>query len=349
MQSNDALHLIAARTALVLETNNLRGGQDLELVLSSLRRLVVWLGRQTLGLGTLAQVVITHDGLPAAVCGDLERLAGYPIDFERIGGETGYYEAKNIGFARTDAARCDYVVFADADCLPNDGWLAALLSPFAADPATQVVAGRTSYAATVAGTALTTIDFMYFCRPVAAGNTANFYANNVAFRRSVFDRYRYQRLDAVYRAHCQVLGLRLGQDGIGIHYAPAAHTEHRLPDTRRETLKLRWMRGQDTYGITPFLVRTHAAPALQWLARSGPVGPLAILCGRLVCSLRAVNRQDLPRVRGLRRAMVMAAILGVTAIDMLGAFARGIGINTAGLIGDAQVLSYHNVREAEAV
>ncbi|OZI37465.1 glycosyl transferase [Bordetella genomosp. 10] len=332
---------IAARTALVLETNNLRGGADPQRVAGSLKRLVAVLTRQSLPLACLAQVVITHDGLPPAVCGEIEALAGRPVDFVRIQPETGYYEAKNQGFDRTDAARCDYVVFGDADCVPDADWLAQLLAPFAEAGAPRVVAGRTSYAGTVAGTALTTIDFMYFPSRLGPAATANFYANNVAFERALFDQYRYQPMQGVYRAHCQVMGLRLAAAGIALRYAPRAHTEHRLPDSRREALQLRWMRGQDSVGLTPFLVRAYAPARLQWLARSGPVGPLCVLAIRLRHSLRALNRQDMAPLRGPRRLAAIAMILGFSAVDALGALARGIGIDTARRGADAQALSYH--------
>jgi hypothetical protein len=334
---------VAARTALVLETNNLRGGADAEAATgTSLQRLVALLAKQQLPLTALAQVVITHDGLSAASCEAVTALAGRPVDFVRIDATTGYYDAKNVGFAATDAGRCDHVVFADADCLPADDWLLQMLTPFTRADAPAVVAGRTSYAANIVGTALTTIDFMYFPNADHAGATSNFYANNVAFRRDVFEQYSYQALDGVYRAHCQVLGMRLKAAGVPVHYAAAAHTEHRLPDTRAEALKLRWMRGQDTYSLTPHLLRSYVSARWQWLARSGPIGPLCVLFTRLGFSMRALNHQDLPPLRGMRWVAGVALIVGFSAIDMLGAFARGIGLHTTGRENaDAQALSYH--------
>ena len=226
------LHDLAARTALVLETNNLRGGADLAKVAGSLARLFEHLKGQSLALSRLAQVVVTHDGLPEAVCDALRRSSGLALQFVLIDASTGYYAAKNLGFAALDAARCDHVVFADADCIPAADWLEQLLLPLCAEQSPAVVAGRTSYSSSLAGTALTTIDFMYFPSPLQAGATRNFYANNVVFRREVFAEHAYQALDGVYRAHCQVLGLRLQAAGIALHYAAAAHTEHRLPDSR---------------------------------------------------------------------------------------------------------------------
>jgi hypothetical protein len=332
---------IAARTALVLETNNLRGGADLDRVADSLKRLLGRLTRQTLPLARLAQVVITHDGLPGQVCRQIADLAQCPVDFVHIPADTGYYDAKNAGFDKTDPARCRYVAFSDADCLPAADWLEQLLQPFAATAAPRVVAGRTSYADTVAGAALTTIDFMYFPSRLGVGATSNFYANNVAFERQVFDQYRYLAMPGVYRAHCQVMGMRLQAAGIALHYAPRAHTEHRLPDSRREALQLRWMRGQDTVGLTPHLVRAYLPTRMQWLGHSGPLGPLCVLAARLRYSLRALNRQDLSPVNGLRRLAAVGMILGFSAVDALGALARGIGIDTADRAADAQALSYH--------
>lgn len=337
------LHDLAARTALVLETNNLRGGADLSKVANSLRRLFVHLREQSLSLATLAQLVVTHDGLPEAVQADLSDAAGRHLDFVLINVSTGYYTAKNAGFAATRSELCEHVVFADADCIPADDWLEQLLLPLCAEQPPAVVAGRTSYSTSLAGTALTTLDFMYFPSPLQAGATRNFYANNVVFRRDVFAEHAYQALDGVYRAHCQVLGLNLQAAGIALHYAAGAHTEHRLPDTRGEALKLRWMRGQDSVGLTPYLVRAYLPQNLHWFARSGPLAPLVILIARLGFSLRALNHQDLPPLRGVRRLGAMGLILGFSLVDMLGALARGIGINTLGrkMAADAQALSYH--------
>ncbi|HEX8479977.1 MAG TPA: glycosyltransferase family A protein [Telluria sp.] len=317
---------IAARTAMILETNNLRGGAGLAQALASLKRLVAALGAQTLAPQSVAQWIITHDGFSEQACADIAGLAGFSIDFVLIGSAHSYYEAKNLGFDRSDPLRCDYVAFCDADCTPAAQWLELLLLPFTEPEgsAPLAVAGRTSYSASVMGVALTSIDFMYFPGALRQGATVNFYANNVAFRRAVFDQYRYQELPGVYRAHCQVMGMRLQAAGIAIHYAVDAHTEHRLPDTRRELLKLRWMRGEDTVSLTPYLVRTHLPARLQWLGNSGPVGPWCVMAMRLGYSLRALNRQDLPPLHGLRRAAAVAAMVGLSSIDTLGAVARGL-------------------------
>lgn len=335
---------IAARTALILETNNLRGGGDAEQALASLKRLVAALGRQTLPPTSLAQWIITHDGFDARACAEIAALAGRPIDFVAIGPQDSYYDAKNAGFDQVDATRCDYVAFGDADCTPDADWLEQLLLPFAeaASTAPPAVAGRTSYCASAMGVALTSIDFMYFPGTLRAGATRNFYANNVAFRREVFDTYRYQALPGVYRGHCQVMGMRLHAAGVAIQFASRAHTEHRLPDTRRELLKLRWLRGEDSIAVTPHVVRTYLPGYLQWLGHSGPIGPLCVMAGRLFYSLRVLNRQALPPLRGLPRLGAVAMLVGLSLFDTLGALVRGVvAMVSRPADRELEALSYH--------
>ncbi|WCM24227.1 glycosyltransferase family 2 protein [Paraburkholderia bryophila] len=335
---------VAAKTALVLETNNLRGGDSAANALSSLKRLIERLTRQTLPPQAFAQWIITHDGLDARARADLVELAGRPVDFVEIGAQTGYYDAKNLGFEQVDATRCDYVAFGDADCQPAADWLERLLAPFgeAGAAALSAIAGRTTYSASMSGAALTTIDFMYFPSPLRAGATRNFYANNVAFRREVFEQYRYGKLEGVYRAHCQVMGLRLQDAGVVVHYAHDAHTEHRLPDSWRETVKLRWMRGEDSVALTPYIVRAYLPASLHWFARSGPLAPFCVMAGRLGFSLRALNHQGLPPQRGWRRVATVGLLIGISSVDTLGALVRGAGFGARRAAGrDAQALSYH--------
>lgn len=322
------------RTALVLETNNLRGdAANAAVVTLGLGRL---LERLAPCLVRVDEVVVTHDGLSASQQEALAQIAGRGLRFVGIGPETDYYEAKNRGFDATTAA---VVAFGDADCWPDPAWLAELLAPFA-DPAVQVVAGRTTYRSDTLGAALTAVDFLYFPSPAGPDHTRNFYANNVAFRREVFAARRFPPKDTVYRGHCQMLGMSLVRDGVPIRFVVSAHTVHRFPDSRSELLRLRWLRGSDAAELTPAIATSALPHGLAWLGRAGPLSVTAVLGARLVFGIGALGRQGIP-VGGLSRVGGLGALAGVTALDWLGALGGRGSVD--------EVLSYHrNGDELEA-
>src|SRR5262249_52059618 len=305
--------------ALVLETNNLAGaGGDPATVERSLARLLERLRNQTRPLASLDEVIVTHFGLPAAACERLQEVAGRALTFLRLDAEADYYEAKDAAFAAT---RAEVVAFADADCWPDLDWLRALLEPFARGEVA-AVAGRTSYRADLFGAAATAIDFMYFGSPLGAGCTRNFYANNVAFRRSVLADAGFGA-HGFYRGSCQVLGLALQARGVPVHFAPRAHTVHRLPDSAADLLRLRLLRGADSVELASHLADAYLPAGARWLGRLGPLSGLAVLAARCVCSLMALRRQRVPAARGLRWLPGAALVGAIHAADAAGAVIRG--------------------------
>ena len=91
----------------------------------------------------------------------------------------------------------------------------------------------------------------------------------------------------------------------------------------------------DTYELTPVL--GHAISS-RTLPRLGPIVPLAVLGVRLGCSLRSINRQQMPRVRGLGKLAVAGAVAAISAVDAVGAVAGGLRL----VDGKPDVsLSYH--------
>lgn len=326
--------------ALVLETNNLRGTDDPTRVVESVARLLRHLRAQTCGLDQLGEVVITHDGLDIHAQVQLERAADRSIRFEALPAGAGYYDAKNRGF---DASTASIVVFADADCWPEPKWLEALTTPFA-DPAVMIVAGRTTYRDDVLGAAATAIDFMYFPTPLGVSCTRNFYANNVAFRREVFSRFRYLPAEGIYRGHCQQLGFRLHDARVPVRFVPDARTIHRFPDSVREFVRLRLLRGADTVAIAPLLARSALPAPLAGFGSIPTAAPLGVLAARAVFSALSVDHQDLSPARGMRRAACVAGVLGISLIDAAGVFARSTGLSDLGVHDGALTrdgLSYH--------
>ncbi len=334
--------------ALVLETNNLRGG-DAGAVIHGMQRLLARLAAQTRALATLAEVVVTHDGLGPGARDRLERAAGTPVRFVEIRQGTGYYEAKNLGFEATTA---EVVAFGDADCWPDEAWLERLLAPFD-DPEVEVVAGRTTYRDGILGQAVTAIDFLYFDPPDAPAATRNFYANNVAFRRRVFAGRRYEKVPGMYRGPCQVLALRLRREGVRVRFAPDAHTVHRFPDGFRDLVRLRLYRGADTPKLVPYLAAAYVPEPLRPLAAVEPLVSLAALAVRFGFSARALAlgathpRAPLPPLGLAWRTASLALMAAVSGLDAVGALARATGLASFGLDerGDAESLSYLEDRD----
>ena len=241
---------------------------------------------------------------------------------------THYYAAKNLGFEATTAR---YVAFADSDCWPADGWLTALFEPLLRQTA-RVTAGRTCYREDALGISATTIDFMYFDSPLGPHGTRNFYANNVAFERSLFAALHYEAGQRFYRGDCQMMGVLLQQQGIEVRFVPEARTTHRLPDSARDFVRLRLRRGADSTRLAGRLFEQYA-PKLAPLARLPRVSGVVALGARWYFSLRSINHQDMPDVNGLAKAQVVAYLSAISALDVAGAIiARR---------GDHPALSYH--------
>ncbi len=293
---------------------------------------------QTTGLASLAELVVTHDGLREEDQARLMRAAARSITFVAMPAGTGYYEAKNRGFLATTA---DVIVFGDADCWPENDWLALLTEPFD-DQEVHAVAGRTCYRGDLLGTAATTIDFMYFPSPLGEGCTRNFYANNVAFRRETFERARYVLSGAFYRGNCQVLGLELQKNGVPVVFQPAARTTHRFPDDARDFVRLRLLRGADAVALAPHLGRAYLPKPLARLAEA-PGLEAIVLGSRLLFSLGSINKQDMPEARGIRKVACAALVAGISALDVAGACLKRVGLDK--LISredrDVVALGYH--------
>jgi GT2 family glycosyltransferase len=306
--------------ALVIETTNLLGGgATVERQIRTLERLLLHLAKQTYALAELRDLVITCQGVSSSAEQRLQHAAGRSISFVTLPPEADYYRAKNRGF---DAAQGDVIVFADSDCWPDPDWLEQLVRPFQ-EPEVAVVAGRTTYPDDTFGRAASAVDFLYFTHPTDARATLNFYANNVAFRRSVLDEHRFPDEPEIYRGACQLLGLELYNAGINVRFQPAARTIHRFPDSKRELVALRLMRGRDLRSIAPRLVDTYAPRPLAIMKRAPRISASAAHTVRLLQGARRLRGDSIG---------AYAALVGISALDAVGSFAGGLG---------PRVLSYH--------
>jgi len=304
-------------TALVLETDNLATiDAHAEAVVAGLERLLVRLVETSTPRSQADEVIVTHEGLAARDQARLVRAAGRALRFVEVPEGAGYYEAKNRGFAATTT---EVVAFGDGDCWPEPRWLEALVQPFV-DPDVGVVAGRTVYAPSALGDALTAIDFEPVPSPLGHGCVRHFLANNVAFRRDVFAARLFEPRADLHRGACGVLGLRLHRERIPIHLASDAVTTHRTPSGTAELVARRMKRGSDLARLAPDIARTHLPPALAWIGALGPVSPMVLLGGRLVTAAAALARRRRAHLPSRAPTATIASIaLAVTALDAWGA------------------------------
>ena len=139
---------------------------------------------------------------------------------------SGYYDHKNFGFTLT---RCELVVFLDGDLLPDEGWLEAMLQPFA-DFKVAVVVGNT-YMETSSWYAKCVALFWIFeprARQPELRRTGRLVSNSVAFRRALFASCPFPQRDT-YRGQCSELARILDSNGIALYLSSAAQSCHPPP------------------------------------------------------------------------------------------------------------------------
>lgn len=178
---------------------------------------------------------------------DLEQAlagTGSAIRLRTIAARSGdYYELKNEG-ARE--AQGELLVFLDSDVIPEPGWLVNLLRPFE-DGAVGVVAGYTYLEPVGLYGKAFALSWIF---PLRATSTTvrparKFWANNVAFRRSVFERFGFPALDGSSRDSCWLLANRLTESGVQMVQTTGAQVQHPAPNGLRHFLVRGVAQGRD--------------------------------------------------------------------------------------------------------
>jgi glycosyltransferase involved in cell wall biosynthesis len=220
-----------------------------------------------------------------------------------------YYQQKNHGAALSEA---DVVIFLDCDLIPEPDWLENMLEAFRrAD--VDVVAGET-YVDHAGWYSKAMALFWFFPLRDPATHierTHFFHANNVAFRRHVFQRHTFPELPA-YRAQCVVLTHRLEQDGIALYVQKSARASHPVPLGLWYFMARALHDGRDRAIIDHERVRRNASTPLRtsyW-------------------NYRAYLRDTLARIWGKRREV------GLGQPGAIFASAIGIGYGTLRFIGE---------------
>jgi hypothetical protein len=200
------------------------------------RRMLVTLDQQMAALPRTVhrpQVLIVYDALTVdghllqhLVCDTLKSRDIYDVELVP-GPGLHYYELKNLGATR---AHGEVIVFLDSDVIPEEGWLLGLLRAFES-PAVHVVCGNTYIE--LEGLYSKAFALFWFFSPRVDSNglvpVESFYANNVAFRREIFQARPYPTVP-LFRAQFVTVVHHLKQRGIVIWLQQGSRVSHPPPN-----------------------------------------------------------------------------------------------------------------------
>jgi hypothetical protein len=138
----------------------------------------------------------------------------------------GYYGLKNAGAA---AAAGEVLVFLDCDVIPEPGWLAAMVEPFA-DADMEMLGGQTFIGGGDFYSRAAALFWVFPLRRDGDGpvRARHVFANNCAFRRGLFLRHPYPPAD-LHRGNCRLLSRQLYALGVDIRLQLSARADHPPP------------------------------------------------------------------------------------------------------------------------
>ncbi len=190
-----------------------------------------------------------------------------------------YYQQKNFGFGLSDR---EIVIFLDSDVIPEAGWLEGVLEALGR-PDIDVVSGNT-YLSLESFYQKAFALFWFF--PLRSDKpelkrVGGFFANNVAFRRSVFSENPFPDLPA-FRGQCVVLARHLENTGRSIYRQERSRVEHPSPNGATHFMWRALCDGHDEVVLARHLGRS-------WLDRT-VVGSMKRFAWHLLNSARRVVR-----------------------------------------------------------
>ena len=228
-----------------------------------------------------------------------------------------YYEIKMRGVG---LATADLVVFVDSDCRYNEDWLAGLLEPFD-NSKVRIVAGETGFVDRGPyGLALAVAhSFDGFSGGTDLYLVNNYYANNVAFRRSVLFNLPIPTGLPLYRHGCSAHCVELRRAGEQIWAQPRSRAMHAAPEGLAHFFWRFLLFGRDR-AVRSRLGLVDDAPK----ASSGGSGVIPVVRRRLERSLKLQpsQRKWIPAAS----LIVLAAFILIRAGQVLSRFRPQLAI-----------------------
>lgn len=244
--------------------------------------------------GLEVEVIVVDNGSAPGFSAWLEETAaGAEAALLRVP-EPGVYAARNRG---VEAAHGGAVFFTDADCVVRPGWFAAGLEMLARG--FDLVQGFSG--ALPGGRTSQLIQARYGARfrKLRAGAPTETDTRNLAVRREVFDRLRFN--EAYRRVGDTEFGLRAAAAGFRVGYAPAMQVDHAHDEALQVFAAKQFC---DGWGAQRLMTETPGLPwrgtQLRWWERHGA----------------AIRR--LPGRRQLSRALAWGAVAAAGLVDRAG-------------------------------
>ena len=242
-------------------------------------RMLRQLGKQLKQTSRTAEVIVLFN--PDQVDGrSIERTVHAHLDIGRALSEDRlrieqaqglhYYELKNEGATR---ARGRVVVFIDSDIIPEDGWLNEISQPLFERPEVAVVAGNTYLAFDSVFEKAFALAWFFPLRDDRKeihAEHSHFYANSVAFRRDIFLKYRFPKMqEGVTRGACVDLAHTLIASGVPIWTNTGAQASHPPPANIHHYVTRGLAQGRDN--LSRHVASGHSrakalAKSLRWSA-----------------------------------------------------------------------------------
>ncbi len=145
------------------------------------------------------------------------------------GDDCDYYDAKLRG---AEAATGEVIVMCDSDCTYGEGWLGALLAPFAESDDVEIVTGETTTDARGPFGVAMALAYLF---PRPSGDrglqrSASYDTNNVAIRRDLLLAHPFPTGLPMFRGNHVIQARALVRAGHAIWRQPAARATHPVPE-----------------------------------------------------------------------------------------------------------------------